>query len=311
MRAVVVGARRRHNGLGAHVARYLAEAGVSVCGLVGTTETTVREACLEFARSMDSIPRGYLAISEALDAEAPDVVAVCSPFPLHFEHLRAVSAFGAHCLAEKPLCWLDTPDLRDHVRQLVHGFIDRGYQLVELAQWPRTLPAYYNLYPAVRSTRIERFDMTMCPASAGAQRVLDVGPHLLSMLHTLLGRGRITAIDASATDAGADLRLTFLYHHDGGATEVAFMMAPRTGAPADVRYAINGCAVTREVSLPSYTMFLAAAGRRIPLEDPVRATVIKFLDDVSEERPCDPEMLIDGAVSLGALYRAAAAYRVR
>ena len=43
-RVVVIGARRRRQGIGEFVAQYFAECGAEICGLVGTSPETVEQA---------------------------------------------------------------------------------------------------------------------------------------------------------------------------------------------------------------------------------------------------------------------------
>jgi predicted dehydrogenase len=327
-RAVVVGARRRRQGIGEFVASYLAAAGAEICGLVGTTEATASDAAQSLARrpalqSGRHALRPYADLSEALANERPDLVAICSPYAFHRRHLEATAAFGCHCLCEKPLWWddrLDASALAGETAALVSAFAERGRCLGTVTQWPCTLQDFERLYPGAFGAPVERFEMLLSPVSQGPEMVLDAGPHVLSILFRLLSYGAVEDIEPRFRGAGRrELGLRFVYRHRRGDTRVQCTFRTCEQAPRPAFYAVNGKGVSRLIALPEYAMALVASdgplldwesarGKpSVRIADPLETLVRGFLADVERGAKPDGESLTSG---MAQLQRLAAASRL-
>jgi predicted dehydrogenase len=250
-----------------------------------------------------------------LDAEALDVLAICSPMGNHRQALAAASAAGVHVLCEKPLHWdarcrTAGAALEDEVRALAEGYAARGRLLALNTQWPTTLPAYHRLHGRTQGGGVQRFEMLMSPRGgsgagpAPAERlVVDAAPHALSMLRALVGGGRV--LDARASrpadvepGRGA-LDLSFRWGHAGGATDVVLRLRQCPEQPRPAGYAVDGAWVERRVSQPGYVMSLVAPdGRSEPLRDPLDVLVAGFVADVAAGRLPDVEALVESMAAL-------------
>ncbi len=126
-RVLVIGARRRRQGIGEFVARWFAARGAEICAVVGSRAESAEIARQKLASSYGIECRAYDAVETALKREEPDIVAICSPYVHHKDHLRAAAAAGAHCLCEKPLWWQKEPsDPGEETVRIVDAFLDRG-----------------------------------------------------------------------------------------------------------------------------------------------------------------------------------------
>lgn len=283
IRVIVIGARCVRQGIGEFTARWLAEAGASVVGVVGTRTDTAEEARAHLLERYQIHCRAYASVQDALQRERPDAVAIASPHGVHAEQLRQVAAAGAHCLCDKPLWW-DTDLFVGHpgrvleqTEELVSAFVDRGLRLELVTQWPCTLGAYAQLFPG-STDRVERFDMRMSPITTGLAMVPDAAPHPLSMLSRLHGPGDVSHVVVAAEPGAAGaLRLEFRYRHAAGSTAVGCRFVPSDRRPRIAGYAINGEWAERRVCLEDYSMSLVAGGREVPLEDPLRQLVAGFV----------------------------------
>ena len=101
-RVLIIGARQRRQGIGHYVAREFNAAGCEVCAVVGTSDPTAAEA-RDALRAFGIVATPYSDLREALDQQRPDIVAICSPYVVHREHLLLTADARAHCLCEKPL----------------------------------------------------------------------------------------------------------------------------------------------------------------------------------------------------------------
>lgn len=308
MRAIVVGARRRRQGIGGYVARYLVEEGIDVCAVVGSRTETARLARDELFPADDSRCRAYADLDEALCVEAPDVACLCTPYRLHREQLEVIAKYSCHCLCEKPFWWGEHPRPAEESARLIDLFARRHRYLALLTQWPCTLRDFYRLHPPLKHSPIKCFEMHLGPTSRGPEMILDAAPHPLSMLQSLVGCGFVSTPKAKYFDADrGDLRVSFGYVHEKGAIEVRCRFTTSQRPPRPASYAINGSGVVRAVRLPQYDIFFRAENREVRIEDPLRVLVRDFIRDVRSGSRARRQELIESVEALASLYAAAQA----
>ncbi len=306
-KVIVIGARRRRQGIGEFIARAFALAGVEVCGVVGTQEDSVRLARESLYEKYGIRCAGYLSLKEALDREKPDMVAVCSPIASHLEYLEAAAAAGVHCLCEKPLWWGEATDRTEVTAGIVDAFAERGRHLGLMTQWPHTLEAFFKIYPALKGKAVRRFEMLLSPITIGTTMVLDSASHPLSLLEALTGPGEVESPEAVFVDGDpGKLRMEFTYTHAGGAVEATCRLITTAEPPRPAGYAVNGFGVERRIEIPSYEMTFESAGCIVKVEDPVEVRVRDFLEMVRAGAAPDRESLIRSMRALEALMAAAA-----
>ena len=302
-RVMIIGARRRRQGVGEFLAHAFAVAGADVAAIVGTSPETVGQAQAQLRERYGIRCGAYTSVVAALEREAPDIVAICSPYDVHHDQLQAVQQAGAHCLCDKPLWWGETQDRVAATMRIVDGFIARQRYLALATQWPYTLPAFFSLHPQVKSQPVADFEMMLSPIRPGLNMILDAAPHPLSMLQALVGYGAVGAPRLRFLDPDqGQLELDFEYRHGTGTTAVHFKTAVCAEAPRPASYAINGHRIEREIALPEYQIWFAGDGRRLRVEDPLQRLVADFLDKVKTDRAVDRRALIDSIGALEVLY---------
>jgi len=300
---VIIGARCRRQGIGEHVSRAFAAAGAEVRAVVGTSQTTADEARDALAAGYDIHCTAYDSLAAALDRERPDIVAICSPYGVHLEQLRAVARSGAHCLCEKPLWWGEGVEHARATEAVVDPFIHNGRYLALVTQWPYTLPAYYRLHPEVEGTAVETFQMELSPIAGGPTMVLDAVPHLLSMLHHLVGVGEVVAPWLSFADAAQEtMALGFDYRHAAGTTTVRFAATVCATKPRPAAYAINHRRAERRIHLLDYRMSLAAGAAQVAMDDPLDLLVANFLAQAVRGNVPDRQRLIYSVTALAQIF---------
>lgn len=309
---LVIGARRANQGIGEFVARWFAQEGARVTAIVGTRPNSILEARDTLRQNYGIECNGYANLSEALDKERPDIVAICSPFTKHRDQLLRVAEAGAHCLCEKPMWWDETmsdssrgreASVREQTERLVDAFEERGLALSLVTQWPQTLETYYQIYPELRGEPVRSFDMLMGPTQLGPRMVLDAVPHVLSMLQALVGVGTVEAPRVAIDPALETLTLGFVYVGSGSAKVEArceFRQTPSPPRPA--AYAINGHRVDRAIQLPDYDMFFEGSGKKRPLPDPLQGLIEQFLAQIVPAGTTDRAALVEGMAALDYLY---------
>ncbi len=279
----LVGASRRRQGLGPFVARDLAAAGAAVTCFVATSERTRDEAERVLAQSYAISARGYLELSEMLEAEPLDALAILSPAETHGPYLEAALEAGLHVLCEKPLLWGE-PDLAGRAEELVAGFDQCGLLLWENCQWPYTLPAYAALYPGALARPPGSFEMTLQPSRLGLQGLVDACPHPLSLLQVLVPGDdpslRAIRFSTRAPDA-REMAVECRYRTSASSCDVLLALRHGERQPRDASYALDGRIARRVVSLEGYRLSLQGSGRSVPLADPLTQLLKDFTDALS------------------------------
>jgi predicted dehydrogenase len=296
---LILGARRRKQGLGEFLAQYFHEHGAEVCGIVGTSSSSVEDTARYLKQQYGISTQGYTDLKFALEQANPTVVVIASPTGVHRQHLETVATFGISCLCEKPLFWEEgkTCEL-DEVESLVERFCGEGQLLQLVTQWPETLNEYYSLYPEVKHQPVERFQMLLGPASSGINMVIDSLPHVLSMVHCLTGIGEVQNPRA-ATKNPEHLTVSFDYRYATGCLEVAVDLIQTPESPRPAGYAINGHAVRRSIQLPEYQMmFTGESGKEVAVADPLKKRVRNYLADLESGQPTDKKQMIASMIDL-------------
>lgn len=309
----MVGARRRRQGTGEYVARELARQGCAVVAVVGTRPETVGEARAQLAERYGISCRGYTSLAELLDAEAVDLVAVCSPPEAHEEQVALAAERGCHVLCEKPFFWEaglaegSAAEVAARAERLVAACAERGRHLALNTQWPFTLDAFRRLHPEAYGPGrpVERFEMLLGPVAAGTRALVDSGSHFVSMLWALVGPGQFEELRLVRADRhGERQTLRARYRHAAGAVEASLRLERSPAPPRPAGYAINGRSVRRHVELPAYRLSFRAGEREVPLEDPLVASVQRFVRKVRAGEPPDREAIVAGQCQLHRLVAA-------
>ncbi len=287
LRVGLIGARRRRQGLGPFVARYLVGAGCEVPCFVGTSPETVALAAEELRAIAGIVARGYTDTAEMLAAEPLDALAILSPAERHRDGLELALDHDLDVLCEKPFLWGAEDDQAAAVH-LVESFADAGRVLRENCQWPFTLPAFMALHPDLADETVTAFEMLMAPSSTGAEMLVDAIPHPTSLLQALAPGEDVliedplfTSADGRGPTADSEtLDLAFRWVADGHAVEVKLHLRTTPTQPRVAEFAINGHRARRLIRTSDYALFFADAARLVDVPDPLRMLVEEFVGDV-------------------------------
>jgi len=303
-KVIIVGARRRRQGIGEFLASAFSNAGAEVTAVVGTTPETAGLAQANLLAQYGIKCTAYSSLAIALEKETPDIVALCTPFESHLEQLQLVLAAGAHCLCEKPIIWgLGARNIPEST-QVIDNFIHNKRYLSLVTQWPYTLNSFYEIYPEQKDQPVSNFEMTLSPIRPGPDMVLDAAPHIISMLQALVGDGSIENIKSGFTENEKSLVLDFDYKQTAGAnTRVKFRTTVCEDIPRPASYGINGHVIAREIELPDYNIWFQGKDKRIPASDPLNLLVADFLANIKNKNPVDYQALITSITALDMLYK--------
>ncbi len=300
LRIGIIGARRHVQGLGPYLARYLAAAGAEICGIVGTTDRTLAEACQQLQTDYGLKVRGYLDMAQMIERERLEAVAICSPYRFHQAHLQTALAHRQHVLCEKPLVFQPDRDNVADAQVVVEGFRHAGRVLMVNHQWPYTLSGFARCYPDLRpEDPLRRLEVLLAPAREGIAMIPDAVPHVASLLLALApGEGQAEHVRCTPAASGP-LQIAFDYVHAEGAVEVQVDLVHCPHPPRPAAYAINDCTVVRRIAMPAYQLYLQPVAERpgdlagqdprvtppaegcFPLEDPLQLLAADFIRRVA------------------------------
>jgi hypothetical protein len=297
LRVAVIGARCRRQGIGAHLARFCAEAGAEVVAVLGTTPDTAGEAAEILRASTGQAPHACTEMEDLLARARPDTLVVASPNETHAGYLRQALGARLHVLCEKPLVW-PRPRVEDSGdddlfqtlmagEDLAERYLTEGLHLRVNAQWPFTLDTYAGLCPDPRTVTPQRFRMRLSPRSRGLAMLPDALPHPLSLLAAVLPDedALIENVAVRFGAAGTRSEIRFTYRTWSAAVAVQVELQQCVEQPRPAGYGFDGHFVQRHVELPGYRMSFESETERIPLPDPTPLLVRSFLDDVSAGAP--------------------------
>lgn len=291
MRVVVVGARRRRQGIGLYLGRFCAQAGAEVVGVIGTTAGTVEEACRALAEDGPA-PRGSVDARALLRRERPDVLVIASPHKTHDDYLALALEEGLHVLCEKPLCWGGT-DVAERARGYVQAFQERGLHLGVNAQWPFTLDTYRRLFPDALRTAPDHFWMRLSPRDAGESMIPHALPHALSLLLAVQpyadARVENAHVHLLAQDA-SHVEVSFDYVTGAHTVRARVDLKQSSSQPREAGYGFDGHRGRRTITPRGYRFHLEGGGARLPLPDPTPRLVTDFLARVSSSEPPVPDL---------------------
>ena len=282
-RIAVIGARRRHQGLGPFVIREFVAQGAEIAGFVATSAESV-DGARESLREVAGVsPAGYLDFEALRAAESPTALAILSPAETHTAYLDAALDAGLPTLCEKPFVW-GADDLARDAEARIAAFETRALLLVENCQWPYTLPAYAALHGPVAPAP-GRFEMLMQPAAGGLRVLGDSLPHGLSLLQ------------AATRNAPAEIRdprfegdrergpvfAHFRYAGEAFDVDCTVELRPTQERLRRAAFAFDGRWAHREVEPEHYTIvFRDAEGpgdgsRTVPVPDPENLLLRDFV----------------------------------
>ncbi|NLO05064.1 MAG: Gfo/Idh/MocA family oxidoreductase [candidate division WS1 bacterium] len=291
--AAVIGA----SGIGKHHAKWFQRLGCEMGAFAGTSPESVARTAEKLQEMFGFQGTGYPSAEEMFSAGTFDMVSVCSPEPLHYDHFMRALDHGAHVICEKPLVY--DPEVSDAT------MLSRAEEMVEAAEDAERVAAVNTQYVAAvdafNSMMAERGVDTGSPETffmqmesrGGAegtdreQIFIDLGPHPLSVLMGFCGPGHMDESTVSCVVEQKRVDAEFDYVMDGGATCRAHIVCcNRPEGDLIRRFGINDVLVDyegRNDDQGVYRAYLMHDGEEVCAQDFVEASLEQFVNAVRGE----------------------------
>ena len=276
LRVAVAGAA----GIGKHHAKWYHRWGCDVVGFLGSSEESCARTEAALREVFPFAGRGYASMTALLDSEKPDLVDVCTPNAMHFEHACAALDAGCHVLCEKPLVWEDGSPaevLLSRARELLQRAQAANRVFAVCTQYAAALPPYEELFRDERGKppAASRFFAEMETVARGRQRDagevwVDMGPHPLSMLLAWHPGGEVVPGTLRTLFREREARAEFEFTTATGRCQVDVAVRDRVEGPPVRRFGVDGyimeCA-GRADETGVYRSVLSRGGRETVGED--------------------------------------------
>lgn len=246
VRVAVIGA----SGIGKHHANWWRLEGADLCAFLGSSEASTARTRRVLKETFGIDIPGYCDVHKMLEIEQPAIADVCTPPALHYEHVRAALDAGCHVLCEKPFVYdpaLPREELLAQADALIALARQRGRRLGLCTQYAAGAPIFLELWRRAHGVEpITRYYGHLeSPARGRApdpRRVwVDLAPHPLSVLRTLVVNARVDWNSAQTTFNGYEASARF-QAIDSQGNEVSCEIITRnaTDPPSNLRrFAIN------------------------------------------------------------------------
>ncbi len=302
--AAVIGA----SGIGKHHVKWLNNLGCEVAGFVGTTPASV-EATGEVLREELGVEvAGYTDVGDMLADIEPQVVNICSPPNLHYNHFMAVAPRGCHIMCEKPLTWDEKKSLDQLVfeaREMAEYGVTDVVHAVN-TQYVAVLPAYYELCEKCGRSMgpPEKFFMQLESRHTNKvyERVwIDIATHPLSLLMAFCGDGDVVPGSEDVVVNEHDVVARFSYQpQDGPVCEAEIIVRAWCTEGIVRRFGINDVNVDyagRNDENGVFCTYLSLDGTESKSDDIMYDSLSRFVGAIRKEVPAPLAHISEGYVN--------------
>jgi hypothetical protein len=288
---VIIGAGISRQGTGPWIANILHHQGYRIAAVIGRDMTRAKKASDELAQRFGILTKPLASLSDI--SSPPSLVVIASPAATHREYLETCLQNKWPVFCEKPFIW-------DNARNNVQDAITLASQIDTTktpiwlnTQWIESLESYRCIYPAVDFENLTDFSWEMSPSSKGIEMIIDAVPHLLSMMLHVAPEGRIENINVT-WEGTQYCRLQCSWAHKKRAISTVMTLRSTSAQPRHFAYAFNGHRVERRINEENYSFSFASQHGLFPIEDPLKARLLKCLpkvvksDDNMMYKQCPP-----------------------
>jgi predicted dehydrogenase len=245
------------SGIGKHHAKWFHRLGCSVDGFAGTSPESVGETSRNLEEMFGFDGEGYPSVEEMLSAGSYDLVSVCSPEALHYDHFMQALDHGAHVMVEKPLIYdesLDHDRMLERGEQMVAAAEDAGRVAAINTQYVAAVASYHALMGEIGADVGPARTFFMQMESRGGeggtdyeQIFVDLGSHPISVLMGFCGPGEMVVESASCIVGQKSVEAEFIYRPDcGGVCNARIVCRNRPEGDLVRRFGINDVLVDYE-----------------------------------------------------------------
>jgi predicted dehydrogenase len=309
LNAAVIGA----SGIGKHHAKWFHRLGCSVDAFAGTSPESVAATAENLQEMFGFDGEGFPSVDAMLAAGSYDLVSVCSPEALHYDHVMRVIEHGAHVMVEKPLVYdaaLSSEEMLKQGAAMVAAAREAGRVAAINTQYVAAVASYHRLLSQIGADVGPARTFFMQMESRGGdggtdyeQIFIDLGSHPISVLMGFCGPGEMVEGSASCTVEQKCVEAEFIYRMECGGTCNAHIVC-RNRPEGDLvrRFGINDTLVDYEGGNDEegvYRAWLSHDDHRLCDTDFVETSLAEFVGTVRGDLPRPLATVEEGLQNLG------------
>lgn len=288
LRAAVIGA----SGIGKHHAKWFNALGCEVVGFAGSSPQSV-EATAGVLRDLFGFAgKGYVGVEALLESERPNLVAICSPPPLHPVHFLAAVDAGCAIMCEKPLVYDPQTTDEQLVRQadeMVAAASSAGIVAAVNTQYVAAAEPYWELCARAGATvspdTFDRLYMRMDSrggkaGASGAKIWIDLASHPISLLMRLAGPGDIVPGSEDCLLEDKRVSARFTYAAQGREVQAHIEVCNVPEGPLLRRFGVDDVLVDyegRNDEQGIYSAYLKLGDSELKATDFVQSSISRFV----------------------------------
>lgn len=269
MKVAVIGA----GGVGKYHAREYSQYGCNVVAIAGSSEGSSKKSSENLKTEFEIHAKPYWDIDMLISKEKIDAVSICTPIELHPTQVQKFLKAGVHVLCEKPLVFSDA-DSYLVAKELFALAKKKNLILTVNTQWA-AIAKYFEDKP------LKKFFVYMEPGAEGKNFIIDHLPHANSLLVELMPYGKISNLHFGSIKNN-EIKIMFAYYTDRETCDVTYHFKYKRDSPRRIIFGFNDDKFTRVLG-KNYEQTLRSDKRAIPIEDPLRTSVRKFIDAATKK----------------------------
>ncbi|MDO8625651.1 MAG: Gfo/Idh/MocA family oxidoreductase, partial [Candidatus Diapherotrites archaeon] len=253
------------------------QCGCIVSAVLGSTQKTAQAAAKNLFDLFGIEATPYHRLENLVKEEAISAISICTPSALHEAQTRFCLENNLSVLCEKPLTYRLDGSNAEGSRKLFALAEKKKSVLSVNTQWPAVLP---QVRSEIGSQPTRSFGFHMESGLTGTGLLMDALPHANSMLIGLCGAGTAQRLAVRKVSESA-ITVVFDYDCPPGRVKVQFELVFNANTPRNLFFAVNDREF-RRVVLEKYAQALQSDGRLIPIEDPLRVSIRRFVNAVQD-----------------------------
>lgn len=263
----------------------------NVVAVVGSSDESARSKAIELESSFGLKVHSYGSIKVMLDSEQLDAVSICTPPGFHAQMVEQCLNSGLHVLCEKP--FVIGADSYLIAKRLLKLASVKNKVLCVNTQWLSVLD---NISIP---RRIKQFYFYMEPFGNNRTMLEEALPHANSMLIALAGIGEENNVIVSKNSV---VKVELDYSAEQKCHAV-FEFRNKEERPRNFRFSINDKLFERVLG-SNYEQSLVCGSKTIKIEDPLAASIQRFVSSISGGAPLvGPEEILENVRLHGAILK--------
>ena len=263
-------------GIGFFHARIFKHLGHQVSAILGSSKLTTEKAVENLKKTYGINAKAFTQLDDLLLKNNPDLLSICTPTQLHFEHLVKILEYQKPVFCEKPLFWHKNISYDEVMRMIDHLNSYSKLILHVNTSNANFIKSIRCRIPKKNSIKTFYFEFNTNGSSRGKEIAPDLLPHGISMLIELFGICQIANMEKRVSNNRFSCKFNY------GDISVTFNFSVGSKIRKKLLFSINDNQFLRIQKITGATNYEVGLkdlkyGDVIDVEDPFQAYIKRFI----------------------------------